>query len=176
MPDKIETPRLVLRRMTLADAPALHDFMCDAETMRYWSSLPHATLAETEAFVGDTLGAVAAGTSDDFLITHGGAILGKAGLWHGSELGILLGRPYWGQGFAQEASKAVVERAFARGKTEIVADVDPRNTASLKMLGRLGFQKTGEAKATFRIGEAWVDSVYLSLTKDQYDSANHPIR
>ncbi|MCB8873988.1 GNAT family N-acetyltransferase [Acidisoma silvae] len=164
----IETARLTLRRMTLADAPALHDFMRDAETMRYWSSLPHATLAETEAFVADTVASVAAGSSDDFLITQAGVTLGKAGLWRGGELGILLGRPFWGQGFAREAAKAVIDRGFASGTPAIVADVDPRNASSLKLLGRLGFRKTGEAKATFQIGPDWVDSVYLTLTPADY--------
>lgn len=164
----IETTRLTLRRMTLADVPALHAFMCDAETMRYWSTLPHAALAETQAFVADTIASVDAGTSDDFLVTHAGITIGKAGLWHGSELGILLGRPYWGQGFAQEAAKAVIDRAFARGTDHITADVDPRNLASLNLLGRLGFHKSGEAKATFRIGDTWVDSVYLTLTSADY--------
>jgi [ribosomal protein S5]-alanine N-acetyltransferase len=167
-PAVIETARLTLRRMNLADAAALHSFMRDGETMRYWSTLPHATLAETEAFVADTIAAVEAGRSDDFLITQGGITIGKAGIWRGSEFGILLGRPYWGQGFAQEAARAIVSRTFAAGATEIVADIDPRNAASLKMLGRLGFRKTGEAKATFRIGEDWVDSVYLSLTAADY--------
>jgi RimJ/RimL family protein N-acetyltransferase len=168
MDDVVETERLTLRRMALADAPALFAIMSDAETMRYWSTLPHATVAETEAFIADTMAAVAESTADDFLITRGDALMGKAGLWQGREVGILLGRPYWGQGFAQEALSAVITRAFQRGLDRIVADVDPRNDASLRMLGRLGFRKTGEAKATFLIGENWADSVYLSLSSADY--------
>ena len=164
----LETTRLILRRMTAADAPALFTIMSDAETMRYWSTLPHASLATTEAFVAETVAAVDAGTADDFAITLDGLVIGKAGLWQGCELGVILARSHWGQGFAQEALRAVIGRAFARGLAQIEADADPRNTASLKLLGRLGFRKTGEAKATFRIGQDWADSVYLSLSPTDY--------
>ena len=164
----IKTGRLVLRRMREGDVPAFHTIMRDAETMRFWSTLPHGSLAETQAFVAETIRAVDRGTADDFAITLAGAVIGKAGLWQGNELGILLARPHWGEGFATEAARAVIERAFAGGRDELVADVDPRNAACLRMLGRLGFRKTGEAKATYLIGQDWVDSVYLSLISADY--------
>jgi RimJ/RimL family protein N-acetyltransferase len=44
------------------------------------------------------------------------------------------------------------------------ADVDPENVASLRLLEALGFKRTGFAKNTMKVGEAWVDSVYLALS------------
>jgi RimJ/RimL family protein N-acetyltransferase len=161
---RLTTRRLVLRRMAMADAPALHDALSDPETMRYWSTLPHCSLAETEAWVAETIDAVASGEADDFVVTLAGQVIGKAGLWRRGELGVLIARSHWGQGLATEALGAVIGRAFENGVPRIEADVDPRNRASLALLTRLGFRKTGEAKATFRLGEAWVDSVYLTLT------------
>jgi len=159
----IETPRLRLRRMTEADIPALYAIMRDPAVMRFWSTLPHTTEAETAAFVTRTIAAVAAGEADDFAITRGGTVIGKAGLWRGGEIGFLLGRAHWGQGLAAEALAAVIARAFARGVPEITADVDPENAACLRLLARLGFRETGRAQATFLIGDAWADSVYLAL-------------
>jgi ribosomal-protein-alanine N-acetyltransferase len=161
---RLTTRRLVLRRMAMADAPALHEVLCDAETMRYWSTLPHQRLAETEAWVTRTMEAVASGESDDFVVTREGQVIGKAGLWRGDELGILIVRSQWGQGLATEALRAVIGRAFDRGAPRIEADVDPRNDACLALLTRLGFRKSAEAKATFRIGDEWADSVYLTLS------------
>ena len=43
------------------------------------------------------------------------------------------------------------------------ADVDQANLRSLALLERLGFRRTGYAERTFKIGENWVDSVYLEL-------------
>jgi ribosomal-protein-alanine N-acetyltransferase len=163
---RLTTPRLVLRRMTMADAPTLHEAMSDPETMRYWSTLPHRSLAETEAWVAETMEAVASGEADDFVVTRDGAVIGKAGLWRRGELGILIARSHWRQGLAAEALGAVIDRAFGAGMPRIEADVDPRNHASLALLTHLGFRKSGEAKATFRLGEEWVDSVYLTLTPE----------
>lgn len=163
MTDVIETPRLRLRRMTAADAPALHAIMRDPAVMRFWSTSPHGTEAETAAFIASTIAAVAAGEADDFAITLDGTVIGKAGLWRGGEIGFLLGRAHWGQGLAAEALRAVIARAFACGVREITADVDPENAACLGLLTRFGFRETGRAQATFLIGETWVDSVYLAL-------------
>jgi RimJ/RimL family protein N-acetyltransferase len=43
------------------------------------------------------------------------------------------------------------------------ADVDPNNTRSLQLLDRLGFKETGRAQRTFKIGDDWFDSIYLTL-------------
>ena len=52
--------------------------------------------------------------------------------------------------------------------TKVRADVDPANLRSLTLLERLGFKRTGYAERTFKIGEIWVDSVYLELTADAF--------
>lgn len=169
---RLTTPRLILRRMAMIDAPALHEALSDPDTMRYWSTLPHRSLAQTEEWVAQTMDAVASGEADDFAVTRDGKVIGKAGLWRQGEVGILLVRNHWRQGLATEALGAVIRRAFDRGLPHIDADVDPRNDACLTLLTRLGFRKSGEAKATFRIGAEWVDSVYLTLTPD----ASNPVQ
>ncbi|WP_284947161.1 GNAT family N-acetyltransferase [Acidisoma cladoniae] len=161
------TARLVLRRMTIADAPALHAAFSDPEAMRYWSTGPHTTMSETVAWIEATVAAVEDGSSDDFAVTRDGAVIGKAGLWKGNEVGVIFARSAWGQGYAQEAMAAVIARGFASHVEAIVADVDPRNAASLRLLERLGFQQTGDASATFEIDGVWVDSVYLTLTRSR---------
>ena len=47
----------------------------------------------------------------------------------------------------------------------LTADVDPRNAASLRVLGKLGFVETGRAERTFLLGDEWCDSVYLALPR-----------
>ena len=163
MSDIIKTKRLVLRRFKPGDAPALHAIFSDPDAMRYWSSLPHATLAESESFLARVIEAVAAGESDDFAVLHDGVVIGKAGLWRGNELGMLFDKRVWGTGMAAEAVEAVIARARSRGVKTIMADVDPRNIRSMKFLERLGFVTTGAAKQTYKVGDVWTDSIYLEL-------------
>ena len=162
------TERLVLRRMDMDDVPALHAILSDPHAMRYWSTLPHDTLALTEAWVAGTMASVAIGEADDLAIVLNGAVIGKAGLWKGTEIGVMLSREHWGCGYAAEAIRAVISRAFSSGIDRITADIDPDNTASRRLFKKLGFRVTGSAKATFQIGEVWTDSLYLALTPEDW--------
>ena len=60
----------------------------------------------------------------------------------------------------------MIARTFADFDIErVTADVDPRNTASLALLHRLGFAETHRAARTWLVGEEWCDSVYLALPR-----------
>ncbi len=159
----IQTERLLLRRMRLDDADALHAIFRDPETMLYWSTLPHSSLAQTLEFMTRTINACEAGEADDFAVLFEGKVIGKAGVWQNDEVGYVIAREAWGKGLASEAVRAVIARAFARGHARLHADVDPRNARSLKLLRKLGFRETGSAKRTYQIGDEWTDSVYLEL-------------
>ncbi|MBX9942703.1 MAG: GNAT family N-acetyltransferase [Reyranella sp.] len=162
----LRTERLVLRRPVLADATALHVIFSDPLAMRYWSSLPHRTLDQTEAWIAGTLQSAAEGVGDDFVIEHQGQVIGKCGLWRDAELGFLLAPAAWGQGYAREAVAAVLARAFdTPGRLQVVAETDPRNARSAALLRRVGFRETGRAERTFCLGGEWSDSVYFALDK-----------
>src|SRR2546428_7747364 len=55
-------------------------------------------------------------------------------------LAFYLARPYWGRGLATEAGRAFVDFGFGELRlSRILASVDDRNAASLRVLGKLGF-------------------------------------
>jgi RimJ/RimL family protein N-acetyltransferase len=165
----LETPRLILRRIANYDAPALHEMLSDAETMRFWSTGPHAEMAETEAWVAESVAATARGDAHDFAVLRDGRVVGRVAFWMGNEIGFLFHRDVWGQGIAREAVGALLRHGLETLKfTSVRADVDPANIRSLTLLERLGFQRTGYAERTFKIGENWVDSVYLELKAEQF--------
>ena len=59
------------------------------------------------------------------------------------EIGFHINNIYWGKGFAQEASSAVLAYAFdALGVSAIFAGHNPNNTASANLLKKMGFQYT----------------------------------
>ena len=165
----LTTPRLVLRPLLAYDAPALHAMFSDAETMRYWSSLPHTALAETEAWVAESIAAMARGDGHDFTVLRDGHVIGRVSFWMGNEVGFLFHREVWGQGVAGEAMTALLRFGFETLKfANVRADVDPENLRSLKLLERLGFRRTGYAERTFKLGDRWTDSVYLELAKADF--------
>jgi RimJ/RimL family protein N-acetyltransferase len=160
--DEIRTERLILRRAKMADAVAMHAIMSNPIAMRYWSTPPHSVLAETERWVASMIEDDPA-LRDDFMVTFNGQLIGKMGAWRLPEFGFLFDPAHWGRGLAGEALHAFIERRKALGSVELTADVDPRNTASLRLLGRAGFVETGRASGTWQVGGELCDSVYLRL-------------
>ena len=162
MVDEIRTDRLLLRRATMADLAAMNRIMSDPAAMRYWSTLPHENLAQTEAWLHSMVDADRA-TSDDFIVTRDGPVIGKVGAWRLPEFGFLLDPSEWGKGYASEAIIGFLAHRRKLGSTELTADVDPRNAASLRLLERHGFTETHRGARTFQVGDEYCDSVYLRL-------------
>jgi RimJ/RimL family protein N-acetyltransferase len=161
----IATSRLTLRRAQMDDAPALHAIMSDPETMRYWSTLPHETLEATADFLAAMI-AAPADESDDFILERAGRVIGKMGAWRLPEIGFLVSRTVWGQGFAREALQAFIAHRAQQGTPYLAADVDPRNARCLGLLQRAGFIETSRAANTWLVGDEWCDSIYLRLDID----------
>ena len=162
MADEIRTERLVLRRFRLDDTDAMHRILVDPVAMRFWSTLPHETIEQTQEWVRSEVEAPPE-LSDDFVITLDGALIGKLGCFRLPEVGYLLDPATWGKGYAHEAMAAFVARRRALGSTELTADVDPRNHSSLRLLRRIGFTETRRAQRTWEIGGEWHDSIYMRL-------------
>jgi RimJ/RimL family protein N-acetyltransferase len=158
---EILTPRLRLRRASSDDLQAMHAVLSNQAAMRYWSTPPHDEIGQTAMWLERMMSA-APQTSDDFLIEFQGEVIGKAGFWRVPEIGYILHPDHWGRGFATEALTAVIARVFEKFPiAAVTADVDPRNTASLRLLGRLGFTESHRARRTWLVGDQWCDSVYL---------------
>ncbi|KQW81737.1 acetyltransferase [Devosia sp. Root413D1] len=160
---EIRTARLLLRRPRADDLDAFFAIMSDARGMRYWSTLPHADREVTRAWLDQKIERTAAG-GEDFAIEFEGRLVGDVGAGRLPDFGFMIHPGYWGRGIASEAAAAFIDYAFSRQLTDqLLADVDPRNLASLRVLEKLGFARTGEAKNTFLLGDEWCDSIYLAL-------------
>ena len=58
-----------------------------------------------------------------------------------AQLAYEIGVPFWRRGFATEACRRVIESLFNQGATEVRAELDTRNVASIALLERLGFKR-----------------------------------
>ena len=161
---EIVTSRLKLRSARADDLEAMHAVLSDPRATRWWSTPPHETLDETRAWL-DSM--IANGPDQpDFVIERDGVVIGKAGFWKLPEVGYILHPDHWGQGFAGEAVEAAIGHVFAtRDIEELTADVDPENAASIRLLERLGFIRTGFAERTWNIAGEWKDSLYYGLSR-----------
>lgn len=164
--DEIRTSRLLLRRASWDDLDDIHQVMSSPAAMRYWSRLPHANLDVTREWFPSALLDVDNPAMDEWVIEFEARAIGYMGIWKMPEFGFILNPDVWGRGLATEAAEALIPDLFGRHELEaLTADVDPRNSASLRLLKRLGFAETGFASRTFLLGDEWCDSVFLTLPR-----------
>jgi RimJ/RimL family protein N-acetyltransferase len=69
-----------------------------------------------------------------------------------TQLGYWIGRPFWGQGYATEAARAVLKLAKVLGHKRLVASHFIDNPASGRVLRKLGFSPTGVVRSRFSLG------------------------
>jgi len=73
---------------------------------------------------------------------------------------------FWGNGYAGEACRCVLQRLFVDyAITTVEAEVDTRNTASIRLLQRLGFDRVSyQAGADFFKGSSSDEYTYRLTT------------
>lgn len=145
----ITTERLVLRPLDLRDAARIALLAGDFDVASMTGTIPH---PYSEQMAGEWIGSALEGEEGTvFVIERDGTLIGCVGYREdekgGAELGYWLGKPYWGQGFATEASAAMVAYAFDEGGLDYLtighfAD----NPASARIITKLGFTPQGEIR------------------------------
>ncbi len=140
----METERLIIRRFTPDDWPDLHEYLSQPEVVEF---------EPYEVYTEEVSKVEAGNRSRDksywaVCVKDSGKLIGNIFLWkrdyNGWELGYVFNRDYQGQGYATEAARAMLDDIFAnQSARRVVAFSDPHNTASWRLLERLGFRREG---------------------------------
>lgn len=166
----LETARLRLRPRSPDDAEALHPAFADPDLMRWWSSAPHDTLEQTRADLAriapEWRSWAIALKDDDCAI--GFVAVGEKRQGNVSEIGYMLVRPHWGGGIAAEAVSAVIDQLFAEGQRRVFADTDPDNSASRRLLERLGFRLEGMLRGEWETHIGVRDTALYGLLREDW--------
>ena len=173
----ITTERLVLRWVSENDVDSLYEVFSDPQVMRYWSSAPFTSREAAVKLQRE----IAAGNEGNTMIKWGLALrdsdhlIGTTTLFNlnlengRAELGYAMGRAHWGKGYMNEALRALVSHAFeVMELRRLEADVDPRNTASIHTLERLGFQKEGYLRERWHVNGEIQDALFYGLLRHEW--------
>ncbi len=176
----LTTARLVLRPFALSDVHAVARLAGAREIAQYTLHIPHPyepQMAETwiashqERFE-DGKGLTLAVTLKDT-----GALIGAMGLGidasnQTAELGYWIGVPYWGQGYATEAARAMVNHGFATlGLHRIHASHLAPNTASGRVMRKLGMTQEGILREHVQKWQIRYDLVLYGLLRSECEAA-----
>jgi len=139
-----ETERCYIREMTADDMDALYAILTDEETSRYLPAKAGSREEELEkliSYVSYVYSFFGYGYWGVFS-KETGELIGRAGFKEGEyplEAGYVIKRSYWGQGIATEVLLELVHYAKEElGTTEVYANIDERNIASLRVAEKCG--------------------------------------
>ena len=147
----IETARLGLREFEDGDADALMSILGNPEVMYAWE---HGfSEGEVQEWIKKNKKRYEQDGFSYFAAIHKttGSIIGVIGPLmediDGTRLpgvAYIVGKEYWGQGYAPEAAAACIRYLFTRlGVEKVVASIRPDNAASLRVADKLGMQLEG---------------------------------
>lgn len=151
-----ETERLLLREFNADDVDAVYAYAGDAENTIYMDWGP-ASREKVRNFVQSRLAQQITEPRRIFdfavCIKATGRLIGSMGLFFGddgqqAELGYTINKAFWGKGYASEAAKGMLQFGFMNlNLHRISAKCDSMNTASERVMQRLGMRFEGEAKS-----------------------------
>ena len=149
LPFPIQTPRLSLREMERPDTEQLQIYHMDAEFRQYED--PDDVYGETFAELMESLLAerwrvprrsfYLAITRNEWPSVAMGSIFVAIDEVHTGEIGYVMGKPYWGQGYATESAQAMLNFAFKTLRLQrVYAECHCENIASKRVLEKAGMR------------------------------------
>lgn len=180
----LETSRLILRPLTLEDAPRIQKLCNEPEIAEMTLSIPHPYPLEAATTWIESHPKRAPGTGDGTYIGFAicekvtafgksapGEIMGcisfeiqpahKRGM-----LGYWMGKPYWNKGYCTEANKRMIEYGFSQlGFIRIYAFYDAKNPASGRVMEKSGMEREGYFKSHVLKNGVPRDSIFYAIVK-----------
>lgn len=165
------TKRLILRSFLPADFSAVYSWALDPENVRYMAWGPNDE-SETRAFLDR------AKPGQDFavVLTDTQEVIGSCGLYPDSsndtgELGWILKKDFWKQGFGTELGRELVRYGFEDlSLRRIFAPCAADNYGSYRVMERIGLRREAHHLKAFwlRVDQKWTDEFVYAMLRDEY--------
>lgn len=178
----LETERLVLREFRREDEAAVHSYSSDPEVVRFLPWGPSRE-ADTRDFVLRMLEAQASDPRSGYVLAvtlrDTGRLVGGCDISLSQDnpregsLGYCYHRDVWGQGYATEASIAMLHFAFTRLRMHrVYALCDPLNLASARVLEKCGMRREGHLRGNLWIRGEWRDTLLYAVLENEWEQVN----
>ncbi|HEY0280592.1 MAG TPA: GNAT family N-acetyltransferase [Solirubrobacterales bacterium] len=179
---EIRTGRLLLRRFREDDLDRLAEIRASPEVARFLPFEP-ATREEVEATLARRIAAMSLEGDDDAVVLAverqaDGLLLGDVTIFLRSlehaqvEVGWIFHPDAGGQGYATEASRALVDLAFTLGAHRVFARLDARNTASAALCSRLRMRQEAHFCESELFKGAWGDELVFAILAPEHRNPN----
>ncbi|MFC5290593.1 GNAT family N-acetyltransferase [Actinokineospora guangxiensis] len=175
----ITTPRLALRPFTPADLDALYKIQSRPDVMEHLYEQPR-TADEARETLQRYMAVTALEKEGDALrlaVTVDGQVIGHVMLeWlseanRGGEIGFVLHPDHHGRGYATEAGREMLRLGFdGLGLHRIIGRLDAANTASGRVLAKLGMRKEAHFVKNEWVKGRWADEAVYAMLADEWSA------
>lgn len=174
----LHTERLDLVKISPEHAADMYEYSCDPDVTKYLTWSCHSSVKETERYVKLLQKKYLQGVFNDFGIIHreSGKFIGTSGFTsfdydkNTAEIGYVIAKPYWGQGFAVEASRRVMEFGFEEfGLEGYFAKCMEGNDASMRVMQKLGMSFEGIYRNGMFIKGSYKTIIVYNVTRENYE-------
>lgn len=150
----LATPRLKLRAFTAKDTLPLHNLLVEPGVLRYFPDPSPPPVDRVGKLISRQINHWAENGYGWWAVENlkDPRLMGWCGLQYlpetgEIEIGYLLGKAFWGKGYATEASLESLRFGFEElGMEKIIAIVHPENSASKRVIEKLGFRDPVRAR------------------------------
>ena len=174
---EIETERLILRKMGVADADDMYSYARRPDVTKYLTWNPHPNKNYTRDYLEYVETRYAAGEFFDWAIIEkiSQHMIGTCGFTrfnfnaNGGEVGYVINPDYRGRGYAPEALKAVMDFGFEVLKlVRIEANYMEGNLASRRVMDKVGMSYEGMHRSSMLVREEYKNICVCSVLAKEY--------
>lgn len=174
---RLETPRLILRRLEMRDAPDLFDYSRDPQVAKHVLWDAQTSVSEARAYVRYMLRRYRAGEPASWGIEEKETerVVGTIGyMWYqrdnnACEVGYSLARRRWNRGYMTEALAEVLRFSFEElGVHRVEAQHEVENAASGAVMRKCGMRKEGTLRGRLYNKGRYVDVDLYAMLREDY--------
>ncbi len=173
----IQTMRLILRKLELADAEMMfNNWTSDNEVTRFLRWDPHKTIDDTINMIQMWIDNYQSDSTYYWgIYLKDGEMIGSIGITitseydYKAELGYKIGSRWWRQGYTSEAAQAVIDYMFENTDVERIDSYNAvNNLASSKVMGKIGMNNEGFLRHYYRIRDGFQDCTLYAIIRDEW--------
>jgi [ribosomal protein S5]-alanine N-acetyltransferase len=165
----LHTARLLLRPFAETDADAIYALQSNARVLHYWDSPPWTEYSQAAAFIAACRKMEEDGSGARFAVEtrNSNSFVGWCSMFRWNPvyrslgIGYCFDEPVWGNGYATEAVRAMLNWAYeSLDLNRVEAELDTRNAASARVLEKLGFEREGlrreDCIVSGEVSDSWI--------------------
>lgn len=175
--ESCSTKRLLMRRLEKGDLGDMFSYASDPCVTRWLLWQSHESAEETKRYIEGAMLGYKNNTFYEFaiILAGSGKMIGTCGFASideknsAAELGYVISREYWGNGYATEAASAFLKLGFSDlSLYRIYARYMVENKESEKVMKKLGMKSEGIKRSALFVKGEYRDIGYYSVLRSEY--------